>query len=100
MFKTIILPIGSFIFITLLLIIYLFKMKETKVGNKLYALLLIVLLIALGTEVMTAFTIYNHERIPIFNEIVCRIHTISIITWIILMGLYLISFINNKSFIV
>ena len=95
MFKTIILPIGSFVFTTLLLIIYLFKMKETKVGNKLYVLLLIILLLTLGTEIMTAFTIYNHERIPIINEILCRIHAISIITWLIVMGLYLISFVNN-----
>lgn len=106
MFKTIILPFGSFIFVSLLLIIYLFKMKETKVGNKLYALLLIILLIALGTEIISVFTIYNHDKYPIINEIICRLHTFSIITWIVLMGLYLISFANGynindfKSFIV
>lgn len=96
MFRTVMLPIGSFIFITLLLIIYLFKMKETKVGNKLYALLLIVLLVSLGTEIITAYTIYNHERMPIINEIMCRAHSLSIITWIVLLGLYLIYFINKS----
>ena len=34
-------------------------MKETKVGNKLYALLLIILLVSLGTEIITAYTILN-----------------------------------------
>lgn len=96
MFKTIMLPIGSFIFITLLLIIYLFKMKETKVGNKLYALLLIVLLVSLGTEIITAFTIYNSARMPMLNEIMCRAHALSIITWIVLLGLYLIYFVNKS----
>lgn len=96
MFKTVMLPIGSFIFITLLLIIYLFKMKETKVGNKLYALLLIVLLVALGTEIITAYTIFNSTRMPIINEIACRVHSLSIITWIALLGLYLIYFVNKS----
>lgn len=95
MFKTIILPFGSLIFVSLLLIIYLFKMKETKVGNKLYVLLLIILLIALGTEIISVFTIYNHDKYPIINEIICRVHTFSIITWIVIMGIYLISIANG-----
>ena len=96
MFKTVMFPIGSFIFITLLLIIYLFKMKETKVGNKLYALLLIILLVSLGTEIITAYTIFNSTRMPIINEIACRVHSLSIITWIVLLGLYLIYFVNKS----
>ena len=101
MFETIILPIGSFIFVTLLLVVYTFKIKEATLGNRLYSLLLMILLVVLGTEIISVFTIYNHDKMPIINEIVCRFHTFSVITWIVVMGLYLISFGNTydiKSF--
>lgn len=91
MFGTIILSLGSFMLTILLLAVYSFKTKESTVGNKLYSLLLVMLLLVLGTEIISVYTIYHKDWFPILNELVCRLHCLCVLGWILVMALYLLS---------
>jgi len=91
MFGTIILSLGSFMLTILLLVVYLFKMKESSSGNNLYTLLLAILIIVLGTEIISVYTIFHKDIMPIINEILCRVHCLSVLAWVLVLALYLLS---------
>lgn len=97
MIRTILLSIGSLTFTVLLLIIYKYKNKVTNYENKFFSALLISLTLVLITEIITVFTIKNHLKMPIINEIVCRCHCLLILAWVTIMACYILSFLSlNK----
>lgn len=91
MFNTIIFSISNFLLVILLLIAYIFKIKDRNINNILYNSILICLLITLLSEIVSVYTIFNNQTMPIINEIVCRIRGLGIIIWNMLICLYLIS---------
>lgn len=91
MFGTIMLSLGSFIFTFLLLVVYILKIKEETIGNKIYTWLLVILLFVLGTEIISVYTIYHHEEIPFLNAMLCRMHCLCVLGWVTIMAVYLLS---------
>lgn len=97
MLKTIYLTIGSLLFTLVLLIIYSYKARVAKHSNKFFKLLLILLIGVLVTEALSVYTIVNHDRLMVLNEIICRIHSIFVLGWSISMARYLSSYMEYKT---
>ena len=96
MIQTILLSLGSLIFTLLLLIIYKYKTKVTNYENKYFSALLVSLSFVLLTEIITVFTIKNHLKMPVINEIMCRCHCLLILGWVIIMASYILSFLDSN----
>lgn len=95
MIQTILLSLGSLFFTLLLLIIYKYKTKVTSYENKYFSALLVSLSFVLLTEIITVFTIKNHLKMPVINEIICRCHCLLILGWVIIMASYILSFLDS-----
>lgn len=95
MIQTILLSLGSLIFTLLLLIIYKYKTKVTNYENKYFSALLVSLSFVLLTEIITVFTIKNHLKMPVINEMMCRCHCLLILGWVIIMASYILSFVDS-----
>lgn len=98
MFNTIIFSISNLLLAILLLIVYIFKVKEKNINNILYNSLLICLIVILVTEIVSVYTIYNNQLFPLLNEVICRIRGVGIIIWAMLISLYLISLSTNHNY--
>ena len=98
MFNTIIFSISNLLLAILLLIVYIFKVKEKNINNTLYNSLLICLIVILVTEIVSVYTIYNNQLFPLLNEVICRIRGVGIIIWAMLISLYLISLSTNHNY--
>ena len=98
MFNTIIFSISNLLLVILLLIAYIFKVKEKNINNILYTALLICLIVVLLTESVSVYTIYNSQLFPLINEVVCRVRGLGIIIWTMLICLYLISLNTNHNY--
>ena len=98
MFNTIIFSISNLLLVILLLIAYIFKVKEKNINNILYTALLICLIVVLLTESVSVYTIYNSQLFPLINEVVCRVRGLGIIIWTMLICLYLISLSTNHNY--
>ena len=96
MIQTILLSLGSLIFTILLLLIYKYKTKITNYENKYFSALLVCLLFVLVSEIVTVFTIKNHLKMVVVNEILCRVHCLLILAWLTIMARYILSFINTN----
>ena len=96
MLKTIIFSLGSLIFTILLFAIYSYKSKATKHENKYYRNLLLILCVVLITEIISAYTILHKDELFIINEIVCHLHCLAILGWVIILAWYIFSIFSKK----
>lgn len=96
MLKTIIFSLGSLIFTILLFAIYSYKSKATKHENKYYRNLLLILCVVLITEIISAYTILHKDELFIINEIICHLHCLAILGWVIILACYIFSVFNKK----
>lgn len=96
MLKTIIFSLGSLIFTILLFAIYSYKSKTTKHENKYYRNLLLILCVVLITEIISAYTILQRDKLFIINEIVCHLHCLAILGWVIILACYIFSIFSKK----
>ena len=97
MLKTISLPVGSLLFMLVLLVVYLHKSRVAKYKNKYFLGLLILLIGVLVTEIGTYFSMLNMIKHPKINEAVARVHSIMDLAWTITMAGYLFSYVKNNS---
>ena len=64
--------------------------------NKYYGNLLLILSIVLVTEIISAYTILHKDNLFILNEIVCHLHCLAILGWIIILACYIFSVFNHN----
>lgn len=88
MFKNILLSFGAFFFASLLLIIYFIKAKQTGINNKVFKIMLSLLILEIVTEIAAITAIFYVRDNDAFVEIICRIHQFFSLSWILSVGLY------------
>ncbi len=97
MLQTISLPIGSVLFTSVLLIVYIHKSKVAKHRNNYFLALLILLLGVLLSEIGTYFAMMQMDKHPFINIMMARTHGIVDLAWTICMGAYIYSFYRTNS---
>ncbi len=85
-------PIGTIMFLSISLIMYIIKKKYHDFQNKLFRFLLINTFCLLFLEIIYVITMNNIDKMPVLNEIVCRLFLAGIIFWILNFFFYLLSF--------
>lgn len=89
--------ICSLFYSILLFIVYLAQNKEKeKIGNKVFSVMTIVILLCLVLEISNYFTVLNIDSIPVINMIVSRLYLIGLMTWDLLFVLYIYIISNKK----
>ena len=68
--------ICGLLFTILISIVYISKKRYENIENKLYRILLCSTYFILGFEIMYVFTIFFMDKMPLANEIVCRLYII------------------------
>ena len=96
MLRTISMPFGSLLFTIILLIVYVHKTKVAKYKNNYFLALLYLLILVLSTEIGTYFSMMHIKSFPVLNEIICRLHSIFDLAFIITLGAYIMSFVNKN----
>ena len=95
MFLNLGLPMGTIMFLSISLIMYLVKKKYHDFQNKLFIFLLIFTYVLLFLEIAYVITMANMDKIPIINECVCRLFLTGIIVWVITFFFYILSISMN-----
>lgn len=96
MLKSITLTIVGLIFTITIAIIYFRKKKYNDLKNSIYRFLLIYTILLSIMEICCSYTMSIRDSIPIFNEILCRIYLLGIITWFSAAVCYMISLLNEN----
>ena len=97
MLQTISLPIGSVLFTSVLLVVYLHKSRVAKHRNNYFLALLVLLLGVLLSEIGTYFAMMQMDKHPMINIVVARTHGIIDLAWTICMGAYIYSFYKTNT---
>ena len=84
-------PLGSLMFLSISLMMYFIKKKYNDFQNKLFKYLLLVTYALPILELLYVTTINNMDKIPIINEIICRLFLTGIIVWAFTFFSYIIS---------
>lgn len=90
------LPVAALFFSTLLIIVYFFKKRINLLENKLYSVMLIVILIDSLLSSMLFFNVYNNYN-RLFVEICNKIDYLQLIAWISCMYLYTYTITHKKN---
>ena len=88
MLGKLLLSVGGFFFATYLVIIYYIKAEETHIDNKIFKMMILFLSFEVFTELLATSAIYYFRDYPVFVEVLCRIHQIFSMAWILSVGLY------------
>lgn len=87
-FNSISLSNVALIFLGIIMIIYIRKIKFTTISNKIYFMSMIVLLITCLLELFYPYTMMIREEIPLLNEIVCKTYVGFVLLWLLLFLIY------------
>lgn len=90
MFNSISIQICSLAYVIMLIIVYLYKRKYDTLGNRIYRDLLINTIFILILDLMSIFTIKNHEVITFVNTLFTKGFLSLVILWFMLFLLYVI----------
>ena len=88
MIETALLSFGSLFFSLLLTIVYYIKSKQTKINNRFFTLMLILLNLTILSEIVALTIIYYFNDIIILEDILSRINLILTISWIMSIACY------------
>ncbi len=88
MFNSISIQICSLAYVIMLIIVYLYKRKYDTLGNRIYRDLLINTIFILILDLMSIFTIKNHEVITFVNTLFTKGFLSLVILWFMLFLLY------------
>lgn len=88
MFNSISIQICSLAYVIMLIIVYLYKRKYDTLGNRIYKDLLINTIFILILDLMSIFTIKNHEAITFVNTLFTKGFLSLVILWFMLFLLY------------
>ncbi len=83
-------------FLSITLIMYVFKKKYHDFQNKLFQILLLVTFAMLFLEIVYVNTMNHMDKIPIINEVICRLFLTFIIIWMVMFFIYIITIGLNK----
>lgn len=88
--------IFSFIYITMIIIIFFSKKRLLSFENNIYVYMLVANFFGLILDVLSIFTIVNIESYPILNFIITRLYLLYLLLWVSLFTIYTISLCLNK----
>ena len=91
MLGEVLISIGALFFAILLTVMYFIKAKKTSVSNIFYKIALILISINIISEISSVFALYFLQDIPIIGEILSRIDGVITITWITVIGCYIVT---------
>lgn len=89
LFPSIGLTICGIVFLTLVLIVAFLKKKFNNIENKIFRFIMIFTYFLLFLEVTCVITMYNREKIPILNEILCRTYILGTVVFVSTFALYM-----------
>ena len=89
--------IFSFIYITMLIIIYFSKKRLLSFENKIYVYMLIANFFGLILDVLSIFTIINIDYYPVLNFIITRLYLLYLLFWVSLFTIYTMSLCLNDN---
>ena len=87
--NSIILPAVGLLFLIIITIMYLRKIKLINISNKIYFSLIIILLIVGVLELIYPYTISIRSTIPHINDFICKIYVVFILFWLLLFLIYI-----------
>ena len=90
--------ICGLIFTILVSIVYISKKRYENIENKLYRILLCTTYFILGFEITYVFTIYFMDKMPLANEIVCRLYIVLCCFWLIHNMIYMYIIFKKKEY--
>ena len=88
-FASIGLTISGLVFTLIIAIVYLTKKKYNDVENSLYRFLIVLTIGLFILELYCVFTMSIREKIPLLNEILCRLYILGAVTWFISLLIYI-----------
>lgn len=89
--------ICSLFYSVLLLIVFFTKNREKKkLGNKVFSIMTVVILLCLILEISNYFTVLNIKSVPIINLIVSKLYLVGLMTWDMLFVMYIYIISNKK----
>lgn len=80
--------ICSLLYIGLLICVYFHKKRLNNLDNKIFRILLILNFVGLFVDVLSIFTIFHMDKIPIINFIVTKLYLLYLLSWIVLFTCY------------
>ena len=86
------------IFTIIISVIYITKKRYENIENKLYRILLCTTYFVLGIEITYVFTIYYMDKMPVINELVCRLYIIFCCFWLIHNMIYMYIIFKKKEY--
>ena len=86
------------IFTIIISVIYITKKRYENIENKLYRILLCTTYFVLGLEITYVFTIYYMDKIPLINELVCRLYILFCCFWLIHNMIYMYVIFKKKEY--
>ena len=98
LFPSIGFTICGLIFLTLIMVMYIFKKKFNNLENKIYRIMMFIVFFLLILEIVCVYTMSIRSKIPILNEVLCRIYIFGSIVFVSFFILYMLSLgiINNE----
>lgn len=90
--------IAGLIFLSVIAVISFTKKKYNNIENYIYRFLLIITLFLLLLEVICVFSMANRDKIPLLNEILCRLYILGDIVWFIAIAGYTKCLGDNKQY--
>lgn len=91
LFPSIGFTICGLIFLTLIMVMYIFKKKFNNLENKIYRIMMFIVFFLLILEIVCVYTMSIRSKIPILNEVLCRIYIFGSIVFVSFFILYILS---------
>lgn len=91
-------PIVGLIFLCVTSFFFFSKKKYKTLENDLFTILLLFTIFISAFGIICTLTMANHDKIPLLNEILCRIYVLGIIVWMSLILAYLWSLGRNSMY--
>lgn len=98
MFTSIGFTISGFIFSILIAAVYFTKKKYSNVENNIYRFLLITTILLLILEFICVYTMSIRDKIPLLNELLCRLYILGDVIWFNGILAYLRVISENKKY--
>lgn len=87
-FNSVSLTLVAMVFLILIMIMYIRKIKFTTISNKIYFISMIVLVITGILELTYPYTMSIRDRIPLLNETICKVYVGFVMLWLFLFLIY------------
>lgn len=91
-------PIIGLLFLILVAIVFFNRKRYKTLENDIFTILLLYTLFISVLGILCTLTMANHLKIPVLNEVLCRIYVLGIIAWMSLILAYLWSLGRNSKY--